>query len=113
MVQSFGEELTKKRGVKLDSFMFDDGWDDPTTLWKFNPGFPDGLTKVIADCGHVRRGPRHLAFPVGRLRQAQGTASRLGPAQGFETNEGGLALSGPKYYKYFRDTCLDMIANTA
>ena len=30
-------------------------------------------------------------------------------AQGFETNEGGLALSGPKYYRYFRDTCLNMI----
>ncbi len=26
-----------------------------------------------------------------------------------ETNEGGLALSGPKYYRYFRDTCFDMI----
>jgi hypothetical protein len=30
--------------------------------------------------------------------------------QGFETNEGGLALSGPNYYRYFRDTCVEMIA---
>src|SRR5215831_17640112 len=30
-------------------------------------------------------------------------------AQGFETNAGGLALSGPKYYRYFRDTCMEMI----
>src|SRR5271165_2910569 len=26
VVQSFGEHLTKQRGVKLDSFLFDDGW---------------------------------------------------------------------------------------
>jgi hypothetical protein len=27
-VQSFGEELIKKRGVKMDSLMWDDGWDN-------------------------------------------------------------------------------------
>ena len=32
-----------------------------------------------------------------------------GAAQGFETNEGGFALSGPRYYARFRETCLDMI----
>src|SRR5579859_2988228 len=33
-IHAFGEELSKKRAVKLDSFLFDDGWDDPTQLWK-------------------------------------------------------------------------------
>jgi hypothetical protein len=32
-----------------------------------------------------------------------------GRAQGFETNEGGFALSGPKYFARFRATCLSMI----
>jgi hypothetical protein len=31
-IQAFGEELEKKRGVKLDSFLFDDGWDDHRSL---------------------------------------------------------------------------------
>lgn len=34
-----------------------------------------------------------------------------GKAQGFETNADGFALSGPVYYKRFRDTCMDMIRN--
>jgi len=33
----------------------------------------------------------------------------FGQQQGFETNEGGFALSGPKYYERFRDTCLRMV----
>ena len=39
-INAFGRELTEKRGVKLDSFLFDDGWDKHDSLWKFNAGFP-------------------------------------------------------------------------
>jgi hypothetical protein len=42
----------------------------------------------------------------GRPRQERLAAGR---AQGFETNEGGFALSGPTYYARFRETCLEMI----
>ena len=110
VVQSFGEELTKKRGVKLDSFMFDDGWDDPTTLWKFNPGFPDGLTKVAQTAARYGAAPGIWLSPWGGYDKPKEQRLASARAQGFETNEGGLALSGPKYYRYFRDTCLDMIA---
>jgi hypothetical protein len=110
VVESFGEELTKKRGVKLDSFMFDDGWDDPTTLWKFNPGFPDGMTKVAQSAATYGAAPGIWLSPWGGYSKPKEQRLVSARTQGFETNEGGLALSGPKYYKYFRDTCLDMIA---
>jgi hypothetical protein len=45
-VNLFGHELTEKRGVKLDSFLFDDGWDNHKSLWKFNDGFPNGFASV-------------------------------------------------------------------
>ena len=45
-INAFGRELTEKRGVKLDSFLFDDGWDKHDSLWKFNGGFPDGFTPL-------------------------------------------------------------------
>ena len=109
-VQSFGEELTKQRGVKLDSFMFDDGWDDPTTLWKFNPGFPDGLTKVTQTAATYGAAPGIWLSPWGGYDKPKEQRLASAKAQGFETNEGGLALSGPNYYRYFRQTCLDMIA---
>jgi hypothetical protein len=110
VVQNFGEELTKKRGVKLDSFMFDDGWDDPTTLWKFNPGFPDGMTKVAQTAMSFGAAPGIWLSPWGGYDKPKQQRMASAHAQGFETNEGGLALSGPNYYRYFRDTCLDMIA---
>jgi hypothetical protein len=110
VVQSFGEELTKKRGVKLDSFLYDDGWDDPTTLWKFNPGFPNGMKKVAETAASYGAAPGIWLSPWGGYDKPKQQRLASAHAQGFETNEGGLALSGPTYYKYFRDTCLDMIA---
>ena len=109
VVQSFGEQLTKQRGVKLDSFLFDDGWDDPTTLWKFNPGFPGGLTKVAQTAASFGAAPGIWLSPWGGYGKPKQQRLASARAQGFETNEGGLALSGPKYYRYFRDTCLDLI----
>ncbi len=110
VVQSFGEELTRKRGVKLDSFLYDDGWDDPTTLWKFNPGLPNGMTKVAETAANYGAAPGIWLSPWGGYAKPKEQRLASARAQGFETNEGGLALSGPKYYRYFRDTCLDMIA---
>ncbi|HEX6822844.1 MAG TPA: enterotoxin [Candidatus Sulfotelmatobacter sp.] len=109
VVHAFGEELTRKRGVKLDSFMFDDGWDDPSTLWKFNPGFPQGLTKVTEEAAKYDAAPGIWLSPWGGYDGPKEKRLASARAQGFETNEGGLALSGPKYYRYFRDTCMEMI----
>jgi hypothetical protein len=109
VVQDFGEQLTKQRGVKLDSFLFDDGWDDPTTLWKFNPGFPNGLAKVSEIAAKYGAAPGIWLSPWGGYDKPKEQRLVSAHAQGFETNEGGLALSGPKYYRYFRDTCLDLI----
>ena len=108
-IQSFGEELTKKRGVKLDSFLFDDGWDDPTHLWKFDPGFPDGLTKVSQTAAKYGAAPGIWLSPWGGYDGPKEKRLASARAQGFETNEGGLALSGPRYYRYFRDTCIQML----
>ncbi len=109
VVQAFGEQLTKQRGVKLDSFLFDDGWDDPTTLWHFNPGFPNGLTKVSEVAAKYGAAPGIWLSPWGGYDKPKEQRLAAARPQGFETNEGGFALSGPKYYRYFRDTCLDLI----
>ncbi len=109
VVHDFGEQLVKNRGVQLDSFLFDDGWDDPTTLWKFNPGFPDGLTKVSQEAAKYNAAPGIWLSPWGGYDGPKQQRLASARTQGFETSEGGLALSGPKYYRYFRDTCLEMI----
>jgi len=109
VVDAFGTELRQRRGVTLDSFLFDDGWDDHQTLWHFNAGFPDGFAPVKAETANYGAAPGVWMSPWGGYGQPRQERLRYGRAQGFETNEGGFALSGPKYYARFRDVCLDMI----
>jgi hypothetical protein len=109
VIDAFGSELTKKRGVQLDSFLFDDGWDDPATLWEFHSGFPHGFTRVQQAAAKYGAAPGIWFSPWGGYGQPHKERVKSGKAAGFETNESGFALSGPKYYERFRETTLGMI----
>jgi hypothetical protein len=109
VIHAFGEELHVRRGVVLSSFLFDDGWDDPKTLWGFGPGFPHGFTPLRLAAARYGAAPGVWLSPWGGYGQPQKDRLKYGEAQGFETNEGGFALSGPKYYKRFHDTCVKFI----
>jgi hypothetical protein len=95
--------------VTLDSFLFDDGWDDPTTLWRFNSGFPDGFANVRDATRKFGSAPGVWMSPWGGYGKPHDDRVAYGKQQGFETNDRGFALSGPVYYQRFRDTCMDMI----
>ena len=46
-IHQFGEELVNQRGVKMDSFLWDDGWDNASSLWNFNASsFPRGFDTI-------------------------------------------------------------------
>ena len=109
VINAFGTELTQKRGVKLDSFLFDDGWDDDRKLWSFHSGFPNGFTPVKEASAKYDAAPGIWLSPWGGYGEPHRERVNLGKEQGFETNEKGFMLSGPKYYARFRDTCLEMI----
>jgi hypothetical protein len=108
-INAFGEELHVKRGVQLDSFMFDDGWDNPQSLWNFDSGFPDGFTPVQADAAKYGAAPGIWLSPWGGYDKAKEERMKFGAKEGFEMNEGGFALSGPKYFARFRDVTLEFI----
>lgn len=109
VIHAFGEELTEKRSVKLDSFLFDDGWDDPQTLWSFNAGFPDGFTPVRTAAAAFGAAPGIWLSPWGGYDKAKEERLKYAREHGFETNSGGFALSAPKYYAHFREVTLDFI----
>jgi hypothetical protein len=108
-INAFGEQLADKRGVQLDSFLFDDGWDDPNTLWNFNPGFPNGFAKVEAAAAKYHAGIGVWLSPWGGYAEQKSERIAYGTQHGYEILNGGNALSGPKYYQQFEKTCLDMI----
>ena len=108
-IRAFGQELTKKRGVTLDSFLLDDGWDDPTKLWHFHPGFPDGLQRITQTAEKYDAAPGMWLSPWGGYGQPKQQRLESAHHSGYETYQGGLALSGPRYFDYFRQVCLYFI----
>lgn len=108
-IQAFGTELKKKRGVTLDSFLFDDGWDNPKTLWRFHSGFPEGLTPFAEQAAKYGAAPGIWMSPWGGYGKPHDERIKYGQEQGFETNEQGFELSGAKYYRRFHEVCMEMI----
>ncbi|CAK0889174.1 unnamed protein product [Prorocentrum cordatum] len=95
------KELTG-RGVALDSFLWDDGWDDPYALWEFNrTRFPRGFSAVAEKAKELGAGLGVWLSPWGGYGSAKEERVRLGKEQGFEVNEHGLSLAGPKYAARF------------
>ena len=109
VIDAFGSELARKRGVTLNSFLFDDGWDDPKTLWGFHSGFPNGFTPLRQAAARYGSAPGVWLSPWGGYGKPKEDRLANGREQGFETNRGGFALSGPKYYQRFHETCIAMI----
>ena len=107
-IEHFGRELITKRGVKMDAFVWDDGWDDFNSLWGFHEDFPDGFKNLEKAGPQVRRGPGRVDVALGRLRRTETeTRSPTAESQGYETNRNGFSMAGPKYRAAFRDVCLN------
>jgi len=105
----YAEKLTRQRGVKLDSFLFDDGWDDHDHLWKFNAGFPDGFSGVAKAAEAAGAEPGVWLSPWGGYGPPRAQRLATAKAQGYEVDDQGLALSGPKYYALFHRATLDLL----
>jgi hypothetical protein len=109
VIQQFGQQLVRKRGVRMDSFLFDDGWDNNRTLWKFNSGFPDGFTPLKKAAAKYGAGIGVWISPFGGYDVAKMQRLKYASQFGYETNASGFSLAGTKYYALFRKICLQMI----
>jgi len=108
-IEQFGRELVDRRGVTLDSFVFDDGWDDDRTLWGFHQGFPNGFAPLARTAAGYRSAVGTWMSPWGGYGESKERRLKYGRDQGFETNANGFALAGPKYYARFRGVCVEMM----
>jgi hypothetical protein len=109
VIDLFGSELIKRRGVKLDSFVWDDGWDNPASLWRLHEGFPKGFSLLHREAVQYGSAIGAWLSPWGGYGQPKEERMKYGKQEGFETNERGFSMAGPKYYARFRDACLGMI----
>lgn len=102
-VRQFGEHLVKERGVKVDSFLFDDGWDDTNTLWEFDrERFPRGFKEVARTAHSYESGIGVWLSPWGGYGDSKSRRVSQGRQHGFEiTSKGAFDLMGPKYSAWF------------
>lgn len=108
-INTFGNELTTKRGVKLDSFLFDDGWDDRSGGWHFSKDFPEGFRPLRDAAAKFGAAPGMWLSPWGGYGPPAKERARRGAQAGYEIIDGGLALSGPNYYKRFHDATMQLL----
>ncbi|HXD83667.1 MAG TPA: enterotoxin [Rudaea sp.] len=108
-IKTFGEELSVKRGVKLDSFLFDDGWDDRSGSWHFSRDFPRGFVPLKDAAAKYGAAPGVWLSPWGGYGKPKTERVKNGREAGYEIIDNGLALSGPKYYAAFHAAVMNLL----
>jgi len=109
VAELFGKELIERRRVKMDSFVLDDGWDDPASLWQFHEGYPNGFTPLRRAVEKYDSVIGAWLSPFGGYGKAKQARLKYGAEQGFEINKSGFSLAGPNYNARFRDVCAKML----
>eukprot|EP00750_Incisomonas_marina_P031047 INCI7698.7.p1 GENE.INCI7698.7~~INCI7698.7.p1 ORF type:complete len:788 (+),score=120.69 INCI7698.7:588-2951(+) len=112
-VRQFVKELATKRGVQLDSFLADDGWDNRSHgLWNFHNAWPNGFRNVVSA---AREAGGSLGVWLSPWGGYGGRDSRVAAAKeaGMETVGEGeretLVFSGKKYFARFRQIVLQLM----
>lgn len=108
-IHAFGNQLTRQRGDKVRSFVFDDGWDNPKSLWGFDAGFPRGFRGVDAAAAQYGSHIGVWLSPWGGYNRQKLDRIAYGRDHGDEIVRGGFALSGPNYFAAFQNICLEMV----
>jgi hypothetical protein len=114
-INAFATELGENRDVKMDSFLFDDGWDDTSKggEWVFHSGFPNGFTPLKEAAAKAGAAPGVWLSPWGGYGKPREARVKSGKAAGYEAFGTGyntlFALSGPKYYANFHRACTEMV----
>ena len=102
--------MTVKRGVEMQSYVLDDGWDDPKAgFWTIDmKKFPSGFDPLTAELERVHS---HLGIWISPLAGYAFVGERVGHATtlGLIRQGSFLDLSYAPYYAWFRDYCTNLI----
>ena len=110
VIQAFKEELTTRRGVILNSYVIDDGWDNYNeALWQTDKKkFPQGFAPLQKPLNYAGS---HLGIWISPLGGYGGAEERTQHARnmGLIPKESGLDLSQPAYHDWFQNRCLELM----
>ena len=110
VIAAFNSELTQKRGVAVNSYLIDDGWDNYNeALWQTSKKkFPEGFKNVKAA---LDKAGSHLSIWISPLGGYGGARERTAHARklGLIPETGELDLSQPAYKAWFQARCLQLM----
>ena len=125
-ISMIGSEFAE-RGVKIDGFVVDDGWDyirwpsvhendANLNVWDFDPAqFPTGFKPHAAEAAKYGASMGAWFGPSGGYLSAKATRLALNASKDasvrYETNGAGFSLGGTRYYAKVRERVFDMIDN--
>ena len=109
-IAAFHDEMTVKRGVQVDSYVIDDGWDDArNTFWGVDKTkFPNGFAPIAAQLKAI---DSHLGIwlsPLGGYGEA-GLRTENARKMGLVQDGHSLDLSYAPYYRWFLDEHLKLM----
>ena len=108
-INTFGRELVGKRHVNMDSFLFDDGWDDYSGSWNFSKAFPRGFVPLCQAAKQYGAAPGVWLSPWGGYGKPHDERIANGRKAGYGIVDDGLALSAPKYWKRFHEVVMALL----
>ncbi|MBR3925225.1 MAG: hypothetical protein IKJ58_00505 [Akkermansia sp.] len=111
ILQTWYRELYQKRGVTLDAFVLDDGWDDFNTLWDFHTGFPNGFSRLNEIATSMNCGMGTWLGPVGGYGSSKRMRISHWNATHPENRISNFELSNPVYFNAFVGRCRYMVEN--
>ncbi|MEX3947629.1 enterotoxin [Paraburkholderia sp. EG287B] len=109
-IETIGRKLHTARGVQIDSFLFDDGWDDLGGGWHFSQAFPHGFVPLREAAARYGGAPGVWLSPWGGYCGPKDERVTHGRAAGYEAIDNGFALSGPRYYERFHAVVMSLLA---
>lgn len=108
-IRQIGESLVRAHNVTLDSFLFDDGWDDRSGFWRFSRDFPQGFKPLMTLAGQYGAAPGVWLSPWGGYSTPKAERVANGAKAGLEVRDGGFDLSAPRYYRAFHEAVLTLV----
>ncbi len=110
VISAFNQELVQKRGVAVESYLIDDGWDNYSeALWQTSKKkFPEGFKNVKKA---LDKSGSHLSIWISPLGGYGGAKERTEHARkmGLIPESGSLDLSQPAYKAWFQARCLQLM----
>jgi hypothetical protein len=111
IINDFKREMLEKRGLKLDAFVLDDGWDIYKSDWVLRKEeFPNGLAPIRKALKDMGTDLGIWLGPIGGYSYRQRRVEWM-KENGYEVVGDQLCLAGPNYHRLFKKRTVDFVRN--